>query len=101
MSAPLRDPRARALRDAQREDGARRDRVFGDATVAVIDPDHAGKRVRDVVPYLRATRRSSRRGDEALRFEPNALLVGVAPPGGALPPRGARRSLALERDSKS
>jgi uncharacterized NAD-dependent epimerase/dehydratase family protein len=56
-----------------------------DPTVAVIDPDHAGKRVRDVLPYLQSDAPIVATLDDALRYEPNALLVGVAPPGGALP----------------
>jgi uncharacterized NAD-dependent epimerase/dehydratase family protein len=56
-----------------------------DATVAVIDPDHAGKRVRDVLPYLESDAPIVATLDDTLRYEPNALLVGVAPPGGALP----------------
>jgi uncharacterized NAD-dependent epimerase/dehydratase family protein len=56
-----------------------------DATVAAIDPEHAGKRVRDVVPYLASDAPVVADLAAALRFEPNALLVGVAPAGGALP----------------
>jgi uncharacterized NAD-dependent epimerase/dehydratase family protein len=56
-----------------------------DATVAVIDPDHAGTRVRDAVPYLASDAPIVANVAAALHFEPNALLVGVAPPGGALP----------------
>ncbi len=57
-----------------------------DATVAVIDPDLAGTRVRDAVPYLDSDVPIVATLDEALRFGPTALLVGVAPAGGALPP---------------
>jgi uncharacterized NAD-dependent epimerase/dehydratase family protein len=57
-----------------------------DLTVAVIDPSHAGKRVRDVVPYLASDAPIVASVAEALAFAPTALLVGVAPPGGALPP---------------
>jgi uncharacterized NAD-dependent epimerase/dehydratase family protein len=56
-----------------------------DPTVAVVDPEHAGKRVRDVLPYLQSDAPIVGTLDDALRYEPNALLVGVAPPGGALP----------------
>ncbi len=56
-----------------------------DETVAVIDPQHAGRRVRDVIPYLDSAAPIVARVAEALRFEPSSLLVGVAPPGGALP----------------
>jgi uncharacterized NAD-dependent epimerase/dehydratase family protein len=57
-----------------------------DATVVVVDPDHAGARVRDVVPYLERDAPIVASVDDALAFSPNALLIGVAPPGGALPP---------------
>jgi uncharacterized NAD-dependent epimerase/dehydratase family protein len=57
----------------------------GDETVAVIDPDHAGRRVRDVVPYLNSDVPIVAGLPEALRHAPTSLLVGVAPQGGALP----------------
>ena len=56
-----------------------------DETVAVIDPEHAGKRVRDVLPYLRSDAPIVASVAEALRYEPTALLIGTAPRGGALP----------------
>jgi uncharacterized NAD-dependent epimerase/dehydratase family protein len=56
-----------------------------DLTVAVVDPDHAGKRVRDVVAYLDSDAPIVATVAEALAFEPTALLIGIAPPGGALP----------------
>jgi len=56
-----------------------------DATVAVIDPDFAGKRVCDAVPYLASEAPIVATLAAALRYEPTALLIGVAPPGGALP----------------
>jgi uncharacterized NAD-dependent epimerase/dehydratase family protein len=56
-----------------------------DPTVAVIDADDAGRRVRDVVPYLRSDAPIVGSVDDALAFEPTALLIGVAPAGGALP----------------
>lgn len=56
-----------------------------DRTVAVIDPDHAGRSVHDVVPYLKSDAPVVASLAEALPFDPNALLIGVAPPGGALP----------------
>jgi D-glutamate N-acetyltransferase len=57
-----------------------------DTVVAVVDPDHAGKRVRDVVPYLRSDAPIIATVQESLRFGPTSLLIGIAPPGGALPP---------------
>jgi uncharacterized NAD-dependent epimerase/dehydratase family protein len=57
-----------------------------DLTVAVVDPDHAGKRVRDVVGYLDSDAPIVATVREALTFEPTALLIGIAPPGGQLPP---------------
>jgi len=57
-----------------------------DETVAVIDPDHAGKTVRDVLPHLGSDAPIVATFAEALGFQPNALLIGTAPKGGALPP---------------
>jgi uncharacterized NAD-dependent epimerase/dehydratase family protein len=65
-----------------------------DPTVAVIDPDHAGRRVRDVLPYLASDAPIVATIAEASRFRPTSLLVGVAPVGGALPPSW-RRSIVL------
>ncbi len=56
-----------------------------DETVAVVDPEHAGKRVRDVLPYLASDAPIVARVAQTLPFRPTSLLVGVAPPGGALP----------------
>ena len=53
--------------------------------VAIIDPAAAGRRVRDVVPYLASDAPIVADLDAARPFAPSALLVGVAPPGGALP----------------
>ena len=57
-----------------------------DNVVVVVDPQHAGKRVRDVLPYLNSDAPIVATVRESLRFEPTALLIGIAPPGGALPP---------------
>jgi uncharacterized NAD-dependent epimerase/dehydratase family protein len=57
----------------------------GDLTVAVIDPEHAGKLVRDVVPYLSSEAPIVATVSEAMVFAPTSLLVGVAPVGGRLP----------------
>jgi uncharacterized NAD-dependent epimerase/dehydratase family protein len=57
-----------------------------DPTVAVIDPGHVGKTVHDVVPYLVSDAPIVGSVAEALKYQPTALLVGVAPAGGELPP---------------
>jgi uncharacterized NAD-dependent epimerase/dehydratase family protein len=57
-----------------------------DEVVAVIDPAHAGKRVCEVVPALHSDVPVVADLRAALTFAPNALLIGVAPAGGALPP---------------
>lgn len=57
----------------------------GDETVAVIDPEHAGRRVREVVTYLNSDAPIVTGVADALRYAPTSLLVGVAPQGGALP----------------
>ena len=56
-----------------------------DETVAVIDPQFAGKSVRDVLPYLERDIPIVSGVADALRFRPTSLLVGVAPAGGKLP----------------
>jgi uncharacterized NAD-dependent epimerase/dehydratase family protein len=60
-------------------------RYGSDTVVAVIDPDHAGRRVRDVLPYLESDAPILASLAEARRADPTALLVGIAPAGGALP----------------
>jgi D-glutamate N-acetyltransferase len=69
-----------------------------DATVVVVDPDHAGLRVRDVVPYLASDAPIVANVPDALRFRPTSLLVGVAPVGGALP-RSWRRAIVEALDA--
>jgi uncharacterized NAD-dependent epimerase/dehydratase family protein len=56
-----------------------------DEIAAVVDPAHAGRRVRDVVPHLNSDAPIVASVDEGLLFAPTALLVGIAPAGGALP----------------
>lgn len=56
-----------------------------DETVAVIDPDYAGKTVRDVVPYLASSAPIVADVASALKFGPTSLLIGTAPQGGKLP----------------
>jgi uncharacterized NAD-dependent epimerase/dehydratase family protein len=60
-------------------------RYSRDTVVAVIDPDYAGRSVRDVLPYLESDAPIVATLADALRYEPTALLVGIAPAGGALP----------------
>jgi uncharacterized NAD-dependent epimerase/dehydratase family protein len=56
-----------------------------DTVVAVIDPDHAGRTVRDVLPYLGSDAPIVASIDEGLLLAPTALLIGIAPAGGRLP----------------
>jgi uncharacterized NAD-dependent epimerase/dehydratase family protein len=55
--------------------------------VAVIDSQHAGKRVCDVVPSLRSDAPIVASVREALAYEPRSLLIGFATDGGAIPPK--------------
>ncbi|HEY3674443.1 MAG TPA: DUF1611 domain-containing protein [Candidatus Tumulicola sp.] len=73
----------RFARDAKTAHGVIR--YAPDPVVAVIDPDHAGQRVRDVVGHLESDAPVVATIEEALQFRPNALLIGTAPQGGALP----------------
>lgn len=57
-----------------------------DETVAVIDPDCAGRTVRDVLPYLGSSAPIVATLSDALKYVPTSLLVGTAPQGGKLPP---------------
>ena len=56
-----------------------------DEVVAVVDPEHSGKRVADIVPYLRSDAPIVAGVREALALRPDSLLIGTAPQGGALP----------------
>ncbi|HLY04074.1 MAG TPA: DUF1611 domain-containing protein [Candidatus Cybelea sp.] len=56
-----------------------------DDVVAVIDPSHAGRRVRDVLPYLDCDAPIVGSVAQALEYAPTSLLVGTAPKGGGLP----------------
>lgn len=60
-------------------------RYSTDTVVAVVDPDHAGKRVVDVLPYLGSEAPIVASVNDALAFAPTSLLVGIAPAGGKLP----------------
>jgi uncharacterized NAD-dependent epimerase/dehydratase family protein len=57
-----------------------------DDVVAVIDRACAGRRVRDVIPYLASDAPIVASLAEALAFSPTSLLIGTAPKGGGLPP---------------
>jgi uncharacterized NAD-dependent epimerase/dehydratase family protein len=56
-----------------------------DTVVAVVDPDHAGRSVREVLPYLGSDAPIVASIDEGLLFAPTSLLIGIAPAGGRLP----------------
>jgi uncharacterized NAD-dependent epimerase/dehydratase family protein len=60
-------------------------RYGNEPVVAVIDPDHAGKRVCDVIATLRSEAPIVASVADGLRYDPTALLIGTAPKGGALP----------------
>lgn len=66
-------------------------RYGSDEIVAVVDPSSAGRRVRDLLPYLDSDAPIVATVAQALQFSPTALLIGTAPKGGGLPPewRGA------------
>ncbi|GIX07181.1 MAG: hypothetical protein KatS3mg115_1584 [Candidatus Poribacteria bacterium] len=59
-------------------------RYRGDQVVCVIDSQHAGKKAAEVIgiggeiPIVGSL-------EEALRYEPSVLILGIAPPGGRLP----------------
>lgn len=61
-------------------------RYGADETVAVVDPQSAGKRVRDAVPYLQSDAPIVPSVSEGLQYAPTSLLIGTAPAGGKLPP---------------
>src|SRR5262249_45543476 len=60
-------------------------RYGSDEVVAVIDPTCAGRRVRDVLPYLESDAPIVESLLQALPYLPTALLIGTAPKGGGLP----------------
>lgn len=64
-----------------------------DEVVAVVDSACAGKSVRDVLAHSTCDAPIVRDVAEGLRFGPNALLIGTAPRGGALPPSWRRAVL--------
>ncbi len=60
-------------------------RYGSDEVVAIVDPSNAGRRVRDVLPYLENDAPIVAGVTETLQFSPTALLIGTAPKGGGLP----------------
>jgi uncharacterized NAD-dependent epimerase/dehydratase family protein len=60
-------------------------RYSKDRIVAVIDRDHAGKSLRDVMPELGRDAPIISSVSEGLEFGPTSLLLGVATPGGWMP----------------
>jgi uncharacterized NAD-dependent epimerase/dehydratase family protein len=69
-------------------------RYSSDPTVAVIDPSHAGERVRDIVPYLQSDAPIVSSVADAIAYKPTSLLIGTAPKGGKLPPDWRAQVLA-------
>jgi uncharacterized NAD-dependent epimerase/dehydratase family protein len=61
-------------------------RYSRDTVVAVVDPDVAGKSVREVLPHLNCDAPIVASVRDGLGYEPTALLIGTAPMGGRLPP---------------
>ncbi len=60
-------------------------RYSADTVVAIVDPDHAGKTLREVLPYLQSDAPIVATFDEGMQYGPTSLLVGIAPAGGRLP----------------
>jgi len=56
-----------------------------DETVAIVDPDCAGKTIREVLPHLNSDAPIVANVAGALAYKPTSLLIGTAPKGGALP----------------
>lgn len=56
-----------------------------DLTVAVVDASQSGKSVREVLPYLDSDAPIVSSVSAGLVHKPTSLLIGIAPPGGALP----------------
>ncbi len=55
-------------------------------TVVVIDRAHSGHSVREIVPHLQCDAPIVASFAEAKQYGPTALLIGIAPGGGELPP---------------
>jgi uncharacterized NAD-dependent epimerase/dehydratase family protein len=60
-------------------------RYSSDPIAAVIDRDHAGKSLAEVLPVLRRDAPIVASVTEALEYNPTSLLLGVATPGGWMP----------------
>jgi uncharacterized NAD-dependent epimerase/dehydratase family protein len=60
-------------------------RYAQDEVVAIIDHDHAGTQLEQVMPSLRREAPIVASVKEALQYEPTSLLLGVATPGGWMP----------------
>jgi uncharacterized NAD-dependent epimerase/dehydratase family protein len=60
-------------------------RYSRDRVAAVLDREHAGKDIEDVLPELKRSAPIVASVEEGLKFEPTALLLGVATPGGWMP----------------
>jgi uncharacterized NAD-dependent epimerase/dehydratase family protein len=60
-------------------------RYSRDPIAAVLDRDHAGKSLADVLPELKRDVPIVSSVEEALVYEPTSLLLGVATPGGWFP----------------
>lgn len=60
-------------------------RYSRDSIAAVLDRDHAGRSLADVLPALGRDAPIVGSLGEALEFEPTSLLLGVATPGGWMP----------------
>jgi uncharacterized NAD-dependent epimerase/dehydratase family protein len=60
-------------------------RYSRDPIAAVLDRDHAGKSLVDVLPELKRDVPIVSSVEEALAYEPTSLLLGVATPGGWIP----------------
>jgi uncharacterized NAD-dependent epimerase/dehydratase family protein len=60
-------------------------RFAPDRIAAVVDPEHAGRDLIDVLPELGRTAPVVATVAEGLKHEPSSLLLGVATPGGWMP----------------
>jgi len=96
--APRRARRYAVLTEGFLSDGTACKTAFGvirfrpEEIAAVVDSQHAGKRICEVFPSLDCSARIVGSVREALAYEPTSLLIGVATHGGVLPP-GFRASV--------